>query len=300
MSERGIWSGTVSFGLVAIPVTLTPAVRSSHMPLHMLHSTDHARLERQMVCPKHNAPVHPEHIVRGFEVEPDKYVVVQDSELEALEPEHSRNIEITDFVDFDQIAPMYYDRPYYLAPAGADKPYRLLVEAMKQTHKAGIAKFVLRDRECLTAIRPVEDVLCLFILHFQDDLASSEGIAPAKSHAPAEQVRKIESLMKDMSGRADPRQMNDPLQEKLVKLIQEKRKRVGTVAAPTTGEEEPAGKEPSDLIAALEKSLAKVKARQTGRPRSTGHKARQAKSRPRAGARSSVKSSSRERSGRRK
>ncbi len=261
---RGIWSGTVSFGLVAIPVSLVPAVRPPRAAFRLLHDKDNAPLRREMVCPAHNAPVEPKHMVRGFEVEPGRYVTVTDEELRALEPKRSRTIEITDFVDAAAIDPITYDRPYYLLPDGAEKPYRLLVRALAEERRAGIARFVLYDREHLVALRGMEGLLCLFLLHFHDEIAAADGLA-AKAAAPAKDVKTIEKLIREMSGPFDPRKYPDREAEKLQKLLASKEKKGSVVKAPeieAEGGEAAGGEEASDnFIAALEGSIARAKSR---------------------------------------
>src|SRR4051812_10515240 len=175
---RSMWSGSISFGLVNVPVKLFIAVREKNIHFHMLHDQDHARLRRKMVCEADGKEVHPEHIVRGYEIAPDRYVIVNDRELEALAPKASRSIEIHDFVDIDEIDPLYYDRPYYLAPGEhATKSYRLLVEAMQKSKKVAIATFVMREKEYLAALRPVNGVICLTTMHFSDEVLPARDVA---------------------------------------------------------------------------------------------------------------------------
>src|ERR1051325_9774933 len=154
-SARSMWTGSISFGLVNIPIKLYPAIKEERVAFRMLHDQDKVPLHRRLFCPAESKEVHPEHIVKGYEVAPDQYVIVSEEELDAVAPKAARTIEIRDFVDLDQIDPAYYDRPYYLAPAEhSAKAYRLLLEAMQQTGKVGIAQFVMRAKEYLAALRP--------------------------------------------------------------------------------------------------------------------------------------------------
>src|SRR5690606_27543736 len=154
-STRSLWSGSISFGLVNIPIRLHTAVRTKDISFNMLHDQDHVRLQRKMICPADGKEVHPEHIIKGFQIAKDQYIIVQDSEIKACAPKSSRTIEITDFVDLDQIDPVYYERTYYTSPdPRAAKPYRLLLEAMKDTNKVGVAKMVMHNKEYLVALRP--------------------------------------------------------------------------------------------------------------------------------------------------
>ncbi len=263
---RAIWSGTVSFGLVAIPVSMVPAARPSRIAFHLLHDKDRARLRREMVCPAHDAkPVPPAHIVRGFEVEPGRYVTVSDEEIQALEPKRSRTIEITDFVDAAAIDPVYYDRPYYLLSGGADKPYRLLARSLEERNRAGIARFVLHDREHLAAVRSVGGVLALFTLHFADEIVSAADVAPSRAARPAD-VKTMEGLIRGMNGPFRPDRWPDPDEEKLRKLVASKTPVEAVEAAPAAEEayEEP-DTEPGDFIAALESSIARAKAARAGK-----------------------------------
>src|SRR3990172_1923715 len=151
---QGIWSGTISFSLVAIPVQLVKAVDPGRVSFRMLHSKDFSPLLRRMACPEEGKIVPPEEIIRGYEIGPDKYIVVTDEELESLSPQRSRSIEIVDFVDTKDVDAIYYDHPYYLVPLkGGEKAYRLFVEVMHRTRKAGLAKFVLGEREYLVAVK---------------------------------------------------------------------------------------------------------------------------------------------------
>ena len=143
-AHQAIWSGTISFSLVAIPVHLVKAVEPGRVSFRMLHSKDYSPLQRRMVCPQEEKPVTPEEIVRGYEIAPGNYILITDDELESVSPERSRTIEIVEFIDMGEVDPVYYDHPYYLVPSkGGEKAYSLLVEVMQRTGKAGLARFVL-------------------------------------------------------------------------------------------------------------------------------------------------------------
>src|SRR6266550_3847778 len=161
-SSRPIWSGSISFGLVTIPVKLFTAVREKRLSFRSLHDQDKVPLKQKLFCPADGKEIHAEHIVKGFEIEKDRYVVVRQEELEAVAPKATRAIEIQDFVGLDEIDPIYFDRAYYVAPKpeGA-RPYRLLLEALAKKQKVGIARIVMFSKEYLAALRPVEDVLMM-------------------------------------------------------------------------------------------------------------------------------------------
>ena len=167
MAVHGIWSGTISFSLVAIPVQLVKAVEPGRVSFHLLHSKDYSPLARRMFCPEEEVMVPPEEIIRGYEIGPDKYILITDEELESVSPERSRTIEIVEFIDMQEVDPIYYDHPYYLVPTkGGEKAYRLLAEVMRRTNKAGLAKFVLHEREYLVAVKSTEGALALITLHY--------------------------------------------------------------------------------------------------------------------------------------
>ena len=164
---QGIWSGTISFSLVAIPVRLVKAVEPGRVSFRMLHSRDYSPLVRRMVCPEEEKLVPPDEIIRGYELGAGKYILITDEELESVSPERSRTIEIIEFIDMKEVDPIYYDHPYYLVPLkGGEKSYRLLVEVMNRTNKAGLAKFVLGEREYLVAVKSTGRALSLITLHY--------------------------------------------------------------------------------------------------------------------------------------
>ena len=179
MAGRVIWEGTVSFGLVAIPIKMVSAVDKNRVSFHLLRDENHARLERRMYCPKDETIVPEEHIVKGYEIEPDKFVTVTGEELESLSPERSDTIEIIEFVEERDIDPIYFDRTYYLIPSkGGTKPYNLLTSIMSDTSRLGISRFVLRDKEHLCAVKSIGQALCLFILHYHEEKIMADDIAP--------------------------------------------------------------------------------------------------------------------------
>ena len=156
---RSIWTGAISFGLVNVPVKLYSAVSKKTVRFHQLHDKDGVRIQQKRVCPADGEEVPYENIVKGYEITPDQYVVVEPAELEAIEPRKTKTIDIEDFVDLEEIDPLYYDHPYYLMPGtGAAKPYKLLVTAMEQSQKVAIARVVIRQKEQLVAIRPANGV----------------------------------------------------------------------------------------------------------------------------------------------
>src|SRR5437667_12909830 len=167
---RAIWTGAISFGLVTVPVRLYSAIDRKTVRFHQLSGKTGVRVAQKRVDPQNNEEVPYENIVKGYELAPDRYVVIEPGELDALQPEKTRAIEIEDFVELDQIDPIFYDHPYYLAPGpGGAKPYRLLLEAMRETGKVAIARAVIRAKEQLLAIRPMGQVLAKATMLFPDD-----------------------------------------------------------------------------------------------------------------------------------
>ncbi len=259
MAVQGIWSGTVSFSLVAIPVRLVKAVETGRVSFHLLHSKDNARLARKMFCPEEGAAVPDEEIIRGHEIGPEKYVLVTDEELESLSPERSRTIEIIEFIDLAEVDPIYYGQPYYLVPAkGGEKAYRLLVEVMERTKRAGLAKFVLAEREYLVAVTSRNGALALQTLHYHDELLPYQD-TPRKKEEQSDAAeedrmrRSIEQMLREF----DPTKYADGRRKRVRELLERKLKEQTPVEAPAAAEEEEAG--PPDLVAALEESMRKVK-----------------------------------------
>src|SRR5947209_8644458 len=182
---RPIWSGSISFGLVNVPVKLYSATSPKEVRFHMLHDKDGGRIHQKRVCSVEDEEVPWEHIVKGYEISKGRYVTVTRDELEALSPRKSQSIEIEDFVELAQIDPIYYETTYYLVPdKGANKPYALLVEAMKRTHKVGIARFVLRTKQYLAAVRPLEHALAISTMLYADEVVSQDELE-ALPHAHA-------------------------------------------------------------------------------------------------------------------
>ena len=181
---RAIWSGAISFGLVNIPVKLYSAVSRKTVRFHQLDSETGSRIQQKRVNPKTGEEVPYEKLVKGYELSPDRYVVIQPEELEAIEPKKTRTIEISDFVEMDQIDPIYYDHPYYLMPGtGAEKPYALLLQALKDSERVAIARVVIRSKENLVAIRPRDGVLTMETLLFGDEVVSPDSLGEGDGRA---------------------------------------------------------------------------------------------------------------------
>ena len=260
MAVQGIWNGTISFSLVAIPVRLVKAVEPGRISFHLLHSKDYSPLTRKMFCPEEETVVPQDEIVRGYEITPDKYILMTDEELESVSPERSRTIEIVDFIDTKEVDPIYYDHPYYLVPSkGGEKAYRLLAEVMRRTKKAGLAKFVLAEREYLVAVTTREGALALTTLHYSEEILPQENLSPKKGKIAAEEQSRMKKTIEQMIKDFDAAKYADQRRKKLIDLLTTKAKERALVEAPVVKEEE--GEGPPDLMAALEESMRKVKSR---------------------------------------
>ena len=255
-SVRPFWSGTLSFGLVSVPVALYPGNRTNRAPLRML-GPEGEPLSRRYFSQKTGKDLEDEDMVRGFEYDKEHYVIVTDEELERLAPEQSRDIDLRRFVPLEDIPPLYFDRSYFLAPSeGSEKAYRLLTQTMEKEKLAGVATFVMRGKEYLVAIFPENEILRAETMRFADEIRSPKEIGlPEKKKVPAATVRKFEALIaKHSDKRLSLGDLKDEQTEKLLKLVERKRKQHKDVVEVEVPEEEK-GKV-VDLMAALKKSLA--------------------------------------------
>jgi DNA end-binding protein Ku len=252
---RSLWTGSLSFGLVNVPVALFSAARDLDVHFHQLHEKDGARIEVRRFCAKEDAEVAYEDIGHGYELDSGKRVVLTDADLEAVAPRRTRTIEIDSFVDADELDPILFDHPYWLVPtgeaAGPKRAYRLLVDAMEDSERVALGRFVLRSKEYLVAVRARDGLLALTTMLFADEVRATKGIdnggrKPSK-RALAEAVKLIEALSQDF----DPSDYTDEHRERLLAVIEDKRKR-RTIEAPEQDDEPRA---PTDLMAALRKTM---------------------------------------------
>jgi DNA end-binding protein Ku len=257
---RAIWSGAISFGLVNVPVKLYSATSPKTVRFHQLSSKTGARIRQKRVDPSTDEEVPYEEIVKGYEITPDRYVLIEPEELDALDPKATKTIDIEEFVDLNEIDPIYYDHSYYLAPtAGGAKAYRLLLDAMRESGKVGIGRVVLRSKQQLAALRPTGEVLTLTTMLFGDEVLSPDRLDELESVAEAEasdrELKMAEQLIESLSGEFDPSKFRDEYRERVLDLIE--RKGAGEQIAVQPEAEEPAAA--PDLMAALEASLAAVR-----------------------------------------
>jgi DNA end-binding protein Ku len=257
---RAIWSGAISFGLVNIPVKLYSAVSRKTVRFNQLDGKDGTRIQQKRVNPKSGDEVPYERIVKGYEISPDRYVVVKPEELETIEPRKTHMIEIEDFVEIDQIDPIFYDHPYYLAPGkGATKAYALLLEAMEESGRVGIARVVIRSKEQLVALRAQDGVLHMETMLFGDEVISPDSLEEIPDAADLEarpsEVKMARELIDSLSSEFDPSKYRDTYRDQVLDLIE--RKAEGEEIAIQPQEEE--RPEVPDLMAALEASIASAK-----------------------------------------
>src|SRR6478672_13328461 len=255
-SARPFWSGTLSFGLVSVPVALYPGNRTNRAPLRML-GPEGEPLSRRYFSQKTGRDLGEEDMARGFEYDKDHYVIVTDEELERLAPEQSRDIDLRRFVPLADIPPLYFDRSYFLAPSeGSEKAYRLLTEAMDKEGLAGVATFVMRGKEYLVAIFPEHEILRAETMRFSDEIRSPKQIdLPERKRVSAAAVKKFEKLISKHSAKQlSLKKLKDEKTEQLLKLVERKRKQHKDIIEVEEPERD-AGKV-VDLMEVLKKSLA--------------------------------------------
>jgi DNA end-binding protein Ku len=257
---RSIWSGAISFGLVNVPVKVYSATSTKTVRFHQLDAKTGTRIAQRRVNPATGEEVPYEDLIKGYELTRDRYVVIKPEELESVEPEKSRTIDIEDFVDLADIDPVYYDHPYYLVPdKGAAKAYGLLLGAMEQAGKVAIARVVLRSKEQLVAIRPSGGVLLMETMIFHDEVVPTEEIdelPDAKElKASDRELKMAQQLIDSLSADFDPTAYKDEYREKVLELVERKAQGEDIAVQP----EAPQPARVPDLMAALEASLAAVK-----------------------------------------
>jgi DNA end-binding protein Ku len=257
---RAIWSGSVSFGLVNVPVKLVTATSPKDVRFHQLHDVDNGRINQKRVCSIDGEEVDYAHIVKGYELGAGRYVVVDPEELRAIDPEATRTIDIEEFVDLADIDPIYYEHSYYLVPDDrAAKPYALLADAMAKTGKVALGRFVLRTKQYLATLRAKDGVLVLSTMLYADEVVdiADLDVPTAKASAPSSrELAMAEQLVESLSAEFDPGRYHDQYREQVLELIEKKAEGQEIAPAP-----EPAATAPVvDLMAALEASLAAARA----------------------------------------
>ena len=273
---RAIWKGSISFGLVNIPIALYPATRREELKFRLLRKSDLSPVNYKRVAEKDGKEVSWDQIVKGYEYEKGKYVVLKDEDFERVDLEATQTVDIQDFVDQEEIDPMFFYKPYYLEPQkGGDKAYALLRDALKDSGKVGIAKVVIKTRQYLAGVKPEDGALVLELMHFAGELADPGKLhVPKKTEVGKREMNMAKSLIDSMSSKWNPEKYKDDYREALIKVIEEK------VEAGGKEIEEKPKKAPKptkviDLVSVLQKSL-----EETGRKKKTKTKSRSKRAQP--------------------
>lgn len=253
---RSIWSGSISFGLVNIPVKLYSASEERAISFDLLHKKDNSRIGYAKICQKEHEEVGREEIVKGYEISEGNYIIVEDKDFERADPKKTKSIEILHFSDESEIADIFYSKPYYLEPdKGSDKPFSLLRAALQKSEKVGVAKFVMKNREHLAIIKPHGDIFLLNQLRFQEEIRDVKPLrVPEKAAIKDDELKIALELIGHLSRPFSPDKYKDTYTEELKEIINEKAKGKVVVRA-----EEPEATEMVDLMEALRASLKKEK-----------------------------------------
>ena len=258
-----VWTGTISFGLVAVPVKLTPATKSRDVSFNQLEAGTGSRIRYRRVSEQSGEEIPTDQIVKGYELEKGRYVIVEKDELDTLAPKASHTIDIEDFVDLADIDPIYFDTPYYvMVDEKAAKPYRLLVDAMTELGKVAIGRVVMRSKEKLVAIRPMDGMLCVETMHYADEIVdrASLGLPDEDIELTERELTMARQLVETLSGNFDASQYHDEYREQLLALID--KKAAGEEIVASEAPEAPA--KVLDLMAALEASLQRAAGEESG------------------------------------
>jgi DNA end-binding protein Ku len=252
MAPRSIWNGTITFGMVVVPVKLYSATESKSIHFHEVHARDGSRIEHRRICPKDEKEVPIEEIVKGYEVDEDKYVVLEKDEIKAAAGDRGKVVDLTEFVDAAEIDPVFYEKTYYVGSRDDSQPYRLVFEALKRTGRAGIGRFTFHDREYLVAVRAIDEVIALHTLRFHDEVVAADDLdlgKPSKNPTKKE-VDMAGKLVDTLAEDFDATAYDDTYRDSVLALIKAKAK---GKEIDLTAQEEP--EQGDDLMAALEASL---------------------------------------------
>jgi DNA end-binding protein Ku len=248
---RAIWTGSISFGLVNVPVRLYSAIDEQDVHFHLLHAKDDSRIGYEKVCKKEGKPVPDDEIVRGYEFSEGEYVYVTDEDLEAAAGETYRTIDIQDFVDVDEVDPIHFERSSYLGPAsGGEKTYALLVRAMEESGLVGIATYVIRDKQQLGCLRVRDGIIILEKMFFADEIRPTDDIVPRKAKVAKQELAMALDLIDRFRGRFEPEKYEDTYRTALLRVIDLKRKGKEVHVEPQAEREAP-----TDLLEALRASV---------------------------------------------
>jgi len=266
---RSIWRGSISFGLVNVPVRMFTATESKELRFHFLHRGDLAPIGYDKIRKDTGESVDEDEIIRGFEVEKGRFVELTDEDLDRLDVELARSIDICDFVSLDEIDPIFFRKAYYLLPEdGAEKPYRLLVQALDETGKVGIAKVVIRKKEHLACLRAYDGTLLLETMYYADEVRKVEPVDP-KTELRAAEVKMARSLVENLTEAFQPEKYDDTYRKELLELL---RAKAAGKPVPVSEPEETA--EVVDLMAALRESVERTQRQTTSKGGTTRKRAR--------------------------
>lgn len=273
---RAIWKGSISFGLVNIPIALYPATRREELKFRLLRKSDLSPVNYKRVAEKDGKEVPWDQIVKGYEYEKGKYVVLKDEDFERVDLEATQTVDIKDFVDQEEIDPMFFYKPYYLEPQkGGDKAYALLRDALKDTNKVGVAKVVIKTRQYLAGVKPEDGVLVLELMHFADELADPEKLhVPKKTEVGKREMTMAKSLIDSMSSKWNPEKYKDDYRKALMEVIEEKVE-AGGKEIEEKPKRPPKPTKVIDLVSVLQKSL-----EETGAKKETTTKSRKKQKQP--------------------
>src|ERR1700757_2733966 len=271
---RAIWKGSISFGLVNIPIALYPATRKEELKFRLLRESDLSPINYKRVAEKDGKEVSWDQIVKGYEYKKGKYVVLKEEDFQRVDLEATQTVDIQDFVDQEEIDPMFFYKPYYLEPQkGGDKAYALLRDALKDTKKVGVAKVVIKTRQYLAGVKPEDGALVLELMHFADELADPEKLhLPKKTDIGKREITMAKSLIDSMSSKWEPEKYKDDYREALMEVIEEKVE-AGGKEIDAKPRKAPKPTKVIDLVSVLRKSLEHTDANQKAKRRSRGKKA---------------------------
>ena len=268
---RPIWSGSISFGLVNVPARMYPAIDEQDLSFNLIHEKDSSPIGYQKICKAEEKPVPDDEIVKAYELDNGKYVELTDEDFEAAEENGYRSLTLLDFVPYEQIDPIYFERTYYLGPdEGAEHAYVLLAKALEESGLAAVARYVFRNRQQLGCVRVRDGVITLEKMYFADEIRPTKGIAPTRVKVAKQELTMARDLIDRLAGDFDPEKYEDAYRKKLLQVIRAKGR--GKEIQPAERDEPEA---PADLMEALRQSL-----EASGRRR-TSSRSRSQRSRPR-------------------
>jgi DNA end-binding protein Ku len=275
---RAIWKGSISFGLVNIPIALYPATRKEEFSFRLLRRTDLSPVNYKRVAEKDGKEVPWDDIVKGYEYEKGKYVVLRDEDFQRVDLEATQTVDIQDFVHQEEIDPMFFYKPYYLEPQkGGDKAYALLRESLEKSKKVGIAKVVIKTRQYLAGVKPEGDALVLELMHFAEELADTSKLhVPKKIEVGRREINMATALVDSMSSKWNPEKYHDDYREALMEVIEEKVEAGGKEIAEKP-KKAPKPTKVIDLVSVLQKSLEQTGAKKKATAKSRRKKAQPAK-----------------------